>query len=535
MMTKKIVNIIILFLSIVLLISCMPSENQNDLGINHYRGNQQDLYLNDWEYDINAFRFLREEQGVEIYEMNKSFGLEYAGLNTGVSGYLGDFYYINIRLRFESFGHTMRIRILQDIEYGEDNMIGADYDFAVSDEMQTYTLKIKSTFRPRLDVANYVALLPNASRSGLEYYDTMHLESVWFSMEMPDDTTLVNEHVDDDQDNAIIINGYKTWAWTNYIMYPLGEHIRIIAQGAADYAMIEKEITLSDDDNEVYIRFENESYFSSTSSITRISFSLAGDYSHTVSEGVEYPYHVYYEHMIGVYEFDGQTLLTDDVELSFSLADALIALHGRYEDGLRIRFFIESHVATQRGELVDGRYNYDGIGQMSIKELTTRYNDTITGPPPGVLTLNSTFDTHADGFYLDNAGDIVYGASAVENGEFVVTLNEGNVPQNQWEPHIARSIISMQEGVYHIKFEITSDVDRTILFKIVQPSGDYPSIFEDYHYVIHLQANQTYYFDITVVLTRNWSNLKFEIDLGHGDELTYTPGTIRLDNVYIGP
>ena len=197
---KKIKYFICLLLMVIGVVGCNGgnnnSNNTNDEEeyYNVYKTPADEFHLNTWiPAPSEAFEITELENNEVNVAYNKSNINNYCFIYTTMKGYLADFKYINITIRGSLDGDAIRnatLRIARDTADLENNIIGADYNLALSPEYTTFTLKIKSTFRTRLDIATVLAIYPDIGKGGFDAQgnlvaDEMEIKDVLFSKEIP--------------------------------------------------------------------------------------------------------------------------------------------------------------------------------------------------------------------------------------------------------------------------------------------------------------------------------------------------------------
>lgn len=327
--------------------------------------------------DSNLFDITYGEEGTR-FAYEKTYGQDYTFIHASISGPLADFVYFTIKAKGD-LGKSVTARIVTDETDSENsNLVGTSATMPLTEEFTLLSVKVKDTYRTRLDLATAVQLYPEIGLSGTDASGTFTLQEAFFSTELPAGSTCYNAGIDTG-DDSISVNGWKTYPWTHYTLTALAEATYIKFVDAADYAYIEKELDLKDEDNKLTFAFTNESLSGLNNTTTRISFILRGDVDQYISEGVEYPYYTYYQQYLYYYRFgDAKEVVADSaglISLEIPLLSALSVLKDHRTGGLRLTLLIESDVA-EKGSA--GSKNYDGWGAMTIKKLSTSYDSSIT-------------------------------------------------------------------------------------------------------------------------------------------------------------
>ena len=402
---KKIIKCFFAFLLMIGISSCNNNSNsrvENEGEVyNKYLVGSDEFYLHNWigapfeAFDIDE---TSEETRVD-YE--KSAVDNYSYIYTTMSGDLADFSYVNITIKGSLKGDSIRtvtLRISVDTENLEDNIIGADYNLALSSEYQTFTLKIKGVFRARLDIATVLAIYPDIGKGGYDalgnlYSDTMVVKDVWFSKTIPSGVKeIANPNVDSGEDAATTVNGWSTYTWCGYSLVQDGDNTIIgLNAGSVDeieWAYVEYKFNDYENMNKLRFLFNNID-----NSVTKITMKLRGDAYKYVASGdivdgniVEYGYYLYYEQTILQYDLSNKDHKPDangDVLFEFNIANEIAyfnqspdAEHNtKFEDGLSFILLIESDPTTLTYDEV-GIPNPDGYAQMKVKEIKLFCDDS---------------------------------------------------------------------------------------------------------------------------------------------------------------
>ena len=403
---KKVIKSFFAFLLMVSIVSCNKNPSSTSIEevevYNKYEEKADEFHLNSWiGAPFEAFEITEEDDEAWI-EYEKSATENYSYVYTTMSGDLADFSYVNITIKGSLKGDSIRtatLRIGVDTEHLEDNIIGADYNLALSSEYQTYSLKIKGVYRARLDIAAALAVYPDIGKGGYDalgnlYADTMVIKDVWFSKSVPEGVEIANPNVDSGEDSATTVNGWSTYSWCGYSIVEDGANtiVGINAGSIEDieWSFVEYRFENYKDMNKLKFLFENID-----NSITKITMKLRGDSYTYVSSGdvvdgnvVEYGYYLYYEQTILQYDLSNpehKPNSNGEVLFNFNIANEMAyfkeapdAEHAsKFEEGFSFVLLIESDPTTLTyNEL--GIPNPDGYGQMRIKEIGLSYDSSYT-------------------------------------------------------------------------------------------------------------------------------------------------------------
>ena len=319
-----------------------------------------------------------------------------------MKGYLADFSYVNITIRGSLNGTAIRnatLRIARSTDDLENNIIGADYNLALSPEFTTFTLKIKSTFRTRLDLATVLAIYPDIGKGGIDVQgnlvaDEMEIRDVWFSKELPAGVSEIsNPNEDSGEDDGTTINGWKTYSWCGYSMVGTGSETTIGVSATSidsiEWAFIEYPFSDYTDKNKLTFKFKNLN-----NTIDKITFKLRGDEEKYINSGdivdgkvVEYGYALYYEQIILQYENINQDYKPDAngiITLEFDISSQMQYFKespkegkaSRMEDNLSLVLLVESDPTTVKYDQF-GIADVDGYGQMTILETYLEKDDSL--------------------------------------------------------------------------------------------------------------------------------------------------------------
>ena len=405
---KKIKYFICLLLMVIGVVGCNNNNNSstvNDEGdyYNVYKTPADEFHVNTWiPAPDEAFELTDLENGDLNIRYNKSNANNYCFIYTTMKGYLADFSYVNITIRGSLNGTAIRnatLRIARSTDDLENNIIGADYNLALSPEFTTFTLKIKSTFRTRLDLATVLAIYPDIGKGGIDVQgnlvaDEMEIRDVWFSKELPAGVSEIsNPNVDSGEDDGTTINGWKTYSWCGYSMVGTGSETTIGVSATSidsiEWAFIEYPFSDYTDKNKLTFKFKNLN-----NTIDKITFKLRGDEEKYINSGdivdgkvVEYGYALYYEQIILQYENTNQDYKPDAngiITLEFDISSQMQYFKespkegktSRMEDNLSLVLLVESDPTTVKYDQF-GIADVDGYGQMTILETYLEKDDSL--------------------------------------------------------------------------------------------------------------------------------------------------------------
>ncbi len=353
-----------------------PYSNVEQEISNKYLEDGNDFHIDDFCDDgTNAIDYPEYDGRAYKVKYNKGFGKGYANINTSVQGHLADFTYINILAKgTPGKGITFRL-YYGDTENEVHNVLGDDVSFSLTEDYQIHSLKFKGTLKTRADLMRTIAIFPEIGNENVS--GTFYFQDVWFSKTLPSNATLENPGVDSG-DTTVTVNGWSTQAWTKYTLYNAGNNYTgVTYKSAAEWAYIEKDIEINNNENTLTFAFENlienDKY-----SISSIRFMLRGDVSRHVDEGVEYEYDEYYGGIFysynalkkGEFQPDDNGLVT----IKASLNDALEQIGSHHETGYRLVLLIESHPED---------YDIYGLypsGKMIIHDFTVSYEEAKVDP-----------------------------------------------------------------------------------------------------------------------------------------------------------
>ena len=405
---KKIKYFICLLLMVIGVVGCNNNNNSstvNDEGdyYNVYKTPADEFHVNTWiPAPDEAFELTDLENGDLNIRYNKSNANNYCFIYTTMKGYLADFSYVNITIRGSLNGTAIRnatLRIARSTDDLENNIIGADYNLALSPEFTTFTLKIKSTFRTRLDLATVLAIYPDIGKGGIDVQgnlvaDEMEIRDVWFSKELPAGVSEIsNPNVDSGEDDGTTINGWKTYSWCGYSMVGTGSETTIGVSATSidsiEWAFIEYPFSDYIDKNKLTFKFKNLN-----NTIDKITFKFRGDEEKYINSGdivdgkvVEYGYALYYEQIILQYENINQDYKPDAngiITLEFDISSQMQYFKespkegkaSRMEDNLSLVLLVESDPTTVKYDQF-GIADVDGYGQMTILETYLEKDDSL--------------------------------------------------------------------------------------------------------------------------------------------------------------
>ena len=405
---KKIKYFICLLLMVIGVVGCNNNNNSSPVNeegdyYNVYKTPADEFHVNTWiPAPDEAFELTDLENGDLNIRYNKSNANNYCFIYTTMKGYLADFSYVNITIRGSLNGTAIRnatLRIARSTDDLENNIIGADYNLALSPEFTTFTLKIKSTFRTRLDLATVLAIYPDIGKGGIDVQgnlvaDEMEIRDVWFSKELPAGVSEIsNPNVDSGEDDGTTINGWKTYSWCGYSMVGTGSETTIGVSATSidsiEWAFIEYPFSDYTDKNKLTFKFKNLN-----NTIDKITFKLRGDEEKYINSGdivdgkvVEYGYALYYEQIILQYENTNQDYKPDAngiITLEFDISSQMQYFKespkegktSRIEDNLSLVLLVESDPTTVKYDQF-GIADVDGYGQMTILETYLEKDDSL--------------------------------------------------------------------------------------------------------------------------------------------------------------
>ena len=405
---KKIKYFIVLLLMVVGIVGCNNSNNStpsnnNEEYNNIYKGSADEFHLDTWiPAPDEAFTLTDLENGDLNIRYNKSNANNYCFLYTTMKGYLADFSYINITIRGSLNGNAIRnatLRIARDTMDLENNIIGADYNLALSPEFTTFTLKIKSTYRTRLDLATVLAIYPDIGKGGIDAQgnlvaDEMEIRDVWFSKTLPNGVTeIANPNVDSGEDDGTTVNGWKTYSWCGYSVIGNGNETTIGTSATSldsiEWAYIEYQFSDYEDKNKLTFKFRNID-----NTIDKITFKLRGDEEKYINSGdivdgkvVEYGYALYYEQILLQYENtnldykpDEEGIITFEFDISsymqYFKESPKEGKISKMEDNLSLVLLVESDPTTVKYDEY-GIADVDGYGQMTILDTYLEKDDSL--------------------------------------------------------------------------------------------------------------------------------------------------------------
>lgn len=350
--------------------------------VNVYDNSGQDMHLTRFASDnmqIVSRPVLQEDSSYKVTYNNVS-GYNYVG--TGVSGRMADFAYINV-LAKGTPGKTIALRIFHSgIELENHNLLGNDVSFSLENDFTIHTLRIKSDYRSRLDLATRVCIYPEIGVA--DAYGEFYYKDVWFSDDIPENAVLENPGVDSG-DTSKSVNGWVYESWTGYTLYNDIKGTGVSYVEAKEYASISKEIEIKDEhDNALEFSFENIIEFDKQT-ISHIRFILRGD---VIGQGVSpegYDYDIFIEDHIYTYNIaDPEHVLPDEnniTTLQIPLANAINTIGNKHENGYHLTIMIESFAddralwdMSRDGQMIiTDCHVYDG---SYVKDLYTQTEDS---------------------------------------------------------------------------------------------------------------------------------------------------------------
>lgn len=417
-MKKKILPL----LFVALLTSCNGGEQTNSYdpykdreeASNIYTESADEFHLSSWYASDYGLIDIEENEEETKVSYSKETGFEYTFLFTSVMGRFADFTYINI-LAKGTPGKSIAFRLCYDnIDLEGSNCLGNDTSFSLNEEYSVHTLKVRGTMKNRMDLLTRVCIFPEIGVSGVMVTGDFYFKDVWFSKEMPKNSNLENPGVDSG-DTSSTVNGWKTQAWTGYTLYSAGNDktgVKYTHDGEKEkyeWAYIEKEIEINENDNGLRFVFDNK-ILSNQLSISNLHFVLRGDVSHTVTEDVEYPYDVYHEGVIYTYDITKENEFQPDenniVTIEASIESALTKIGSHHENGYRLTLLIESHPEYYE------TYRRQRDGEMIILEARAIQGDfdvdEYSQDGQNVYTITEAEGVERNITYTDVAGNAYY-------------------------------------------------------------------------------------------------------------------------------
>ena len=335
---------------------------------NVYKGGKQDFHLKSFMSSKGGVLTVTTRNNETSVTYNKGYDDSYANAYTSVVGRFSDFTYINVTIKGE-LGCPISLRAWYD---DSDNyascIFGGDTYINVIDEYKTYSLKVKKTLQTRMDLLCAVGLFPEVGQAAA---GTFSFTDVWFSQTMPEGAEWANEGVDEGGD-SIKVNGWETFQWTGYNIYPLGPNETAVRYtGASEYGNIQYYLTAQEEaavlgqDNTVRFKFKDVKDALDRPTISTITFKLVADISGEGYTVEGYHYYTYYESTLFTYlqadhydpDENGYTTL------EIPLASAIANIGNHHKDGYRFSMLVESdpgYVET---------YMFEPDGEMTFKKL----------------------------------------------------------------------------------------------------------------------------------------------------------------------
>ena len=425
---KRLFKYISILFANLLIVSCSsnsvkhynPYNVDADEYANIYKGDKEDFYLHSWyEADADIIRIEEDfDTGLVKANYRKGVNYEYTYMYTSVCGPFADFTYINFFAKGTP-GKSITFRVCYDeIDLEKSNVLGNDVSFSLGENYEIYTLKVKGTYKTRLDLVKRVCIFPEIGLSGSSIRDSFSFKSCWFSKEMPEGAKWVNEGVDTG-DTTINVNGWRTQSWTFYTLYDKGNGLTGLTYNmAAEYAYIEKDIDINEDDNVLRFSFENILSVDDKLSVSHIVFKISGDVKEHIVDGVEYDYYTYYDSIPYIYDLTKSDEIMPDennlITLNIPISSALSTIGNHHENGYRLTLLIESRVDDF------DKFLFSRDGHMIIHDTYTLYQEDI------VEELYSQF------------GENTYVLSNKDGVEKNVTYT--NIRGNAYWPRLCRQI-----------------------------------------------------------------------------------------------
>ena len=443
---------------------------------NVYEGDKKDFHLTGFMSSKGGVLTIRNNDNETTVTYNKGYDDSYANAYTSVVGRFSDFTYINVTLKGE-LGKPVSLRAwYDDTDNYASSIFGGDTYINVVDEYKTYSLKVKKTLQTRMDLLCAVGLFPEVGQAGS---GTISFKDIWFSKEMPADAIWANEGVDDGGD-SIRVNGWETFQWTGYNIYPLGPNeLGIRYTGASEWGNVqyyitpEEEAAIANGDNTLVFSFKDIKDSLEQPTISTITFKLVADIS---GEGVTpegYSYYTYYEAELFTYKrtLDYNPDENGYTTLEIGLESALLSIGDHHENGYRISLLIESDPNFQ------DLYIFEPDGELTIKKLTFKHTEQIIDPysvtAGGTYTLADKEGVEKNITYTNISGDTYWPRvqrivqNATHTGAITVTIRNNG-------PETVK--VAVHAGVID---NVRSDGYNNAFFPLWQNRGKQGNYFDD--------------------------------------------------------
>lgn len=498
MKMKKILCALIIILGMVGCDNTSSSGNgEPQEYVNKYstKADRFDISLDSENWYISSWQDLQTSysNGELTTKYHKSGDSGYADIYANIEGKFADFSYINIKAKAETKGDTnITIGLYNDNAKKEEefdsfgNLMGSDVNLTLSDEYSYYTLKIKGTYRYRIDLAKAISITPNKGITD-DSESSFTIAELFFSTTIPEGYEWKNTGVDSGEDEGISVYNWSTFTWTGYSLLPNKEkEASLIVNAApgdeagrcAEYAYLERKIEVNELDNVLKFAFVNQTRNGKPNSITRITFFLRGDVKERVTPPDGYAYNLYYEAKIYNYRYGDQNEVLEDengvINLHIPIQSALSELKDHSEDGLRLTLLVESDPSERGIRDENTKYNYDGNGAMDIKEVSTYNNSNITATTWRTETwtnysIVSSIDNKTTVSFTSLGGEYAYIESPIEISEGATTIDFvfEDLPYNNTSP-------SIQNIAFVLRGDISEHVDA-------DPSNGIPYEYDLYH------------------------------------------------------
>ncbi|MBQ6920967.1 MAG: hypothetical protein IJQ72_03595 [Bacilli bacterium] len=411
---------------------------------NTYKGDKKDFYLQNF-YPSDAGGVISVDINDDEYHVtyNKSSATSYANIHTTVIGRFSDFSYLNIRAK-GNLGQPISIRAFWNNEDDfHSNVFGTDAYISIDSEYKVYSLKVKKSYITMLDLLCDVAIYPEIGQASAGDF---YFDKVWFSSTLPEGAIWSNEKVDSGGD-SIIVNGWETFPWTNYNIFPLGidetglKYVKAEQWANIQHLLSEEEearLTNGEYDSFRFI-FKDNVDILNRKTISAITFKLVGD---KIGEGKTeegYDYNIYQEYVMHHYvakdDYDSHVGPDGYVTIDIPFSSALIYIGDLHKDGYYFSMMIES----DPGYIKEYQFNPDG--DMSFKSL-------------GFSNSGEEIDLYSQG-----AGQYQYVLSDKEGVEKNIAFT--NMPAQTYWPRVERLVLNSKQE-YHYRITLMNNSDHEV-------------------------------------------------------------------------
>ena len=349
---------------------------------NNYDNSGNDAYLSKFSPDNMQIVSRPTQQADGSYKVDYTNVEGYNYLGTTLAGRYADFAYINILAKGQ-LGKSVTLRLYHSGKEMESyNLLGSDCPVSLDEEFSIHTLKIKSDYRVRMDLATKLCIYPEIGIAGA--YGEFYYKDIWFSKEIPEGATLENPGVDSG-DTSKTVNGWSYETWTGYTLYRSENGTGVTYIEAKDYAYINYTLDIqSAEDNALEFSFINVVEFN-RQTVSHIRFLLRGD---VIGQGVSddgYDYDIFIESVLYTYNIKEDHVLPDEngvTTLHIPLVDAVKTIGDKHVNGYHLTVMIESFApekevydASRDGTMIitdchlyDGGYVSDKYSQTEDSE-----------------------------------------------------------------------------------------------------------------------------------------------------------------------